>query len=1215
MENFKQKISNVKCSDRLSLSFNNSDYPGEPIYISFRRADQLNADVILNRIEAVLQSNANFIYDSNLITNISHIPMPNGNGRKKKIQGIDTATFFKSKRSLISYQDMNDTFCLAYALILAKAFCDGHNSLLKQLQNHPNLLKEKGLNLCHAALVDLSNGGGPDEIKQFQNYFKNQYRIVVYNGRSGESILYENTIQNNLPKLNILFENNHYVPIKSLTAAFNVSYYCDEIECHKGYASIYKHKCKFVCQSCFIKPPCDLKNISKNCLACSRNFKGEQCFKNHVTRKICENYKKCPTCYTVYVKQKKPHICHTRYCETCQEYLKISHQCYMQNYSSRRKDDESFLYVFFDLECTQDQKLGDYTDRFVHIANLCITQQICSDCITDENIINACSSCGVREHVFYGNECISMFFAHYFNPSIQKKFQSIVFIAHNMSGYDGHFILRHIYSNSGIDTPKIIMNGTKIISIQISRRIKIIDSLSYFQCALANLPKMFQLPIYKGFYPHLFNVHQFFNYVGSIPDAKYFCPDSMSSSSREIFFEWYNDQINSNVVFDNKKELIKYCRLDVEILRKACIKFANNFWQQNKIDPFMDANTIAGACNKVFRSNYLKPNTIGIIPQNGYRFVDNQSYIGLKWLVWQELTNGITIQHAARGFEVKLEHGLKVDGYHHESKTVYEFFGCYFHGCEKCYSGIALTINKSKYDIPLILSRRESTKYKIEKLHHLGYTVVFTYECDFKLELLANPSIDQELSNSPLITCKPLNPRDAFYGGRTNASKLYHKVTDKQKIHYFDIYSLYPYINKYFKYPIGHPKVIVGDDCKKIDLMTFDGIISCQVIAPRQLLYPVLPTHMHGKLMFFLCQKCALTLSNEKCSHSDKDRSFKGTWVIDEVHEAIKQGYRVINIYEMWQYKILQYNKELGIDGLFAPYINKFLKLKAEASGWPLWCADDVLSKLLYIESFELREGVTLDENNVQLNPGLRSNAKLCLNSFWGKFGQRENMTQTVIINSYEELVNKLVDDDIEIQSYIIINENSLLLSFVYITEAVKPLSTTNVAIAAYTTTGARLELYKYLNLLGERILYYDTDSIIFTQDENEINPITEDYLGAMTNELECYGANSYITEFVSGGPKNYAFKVLSPNTNETHYVCKVKGISLNYENSKLINFDKIKEIIFNNSDSDIQVKENKILRTKDNSVFSTKRKKNYNVCYTKRMRIEKFDTLPFGYC
>ena len=67
------------------------------------------------------------------------------------------------------------------------------------------------------------------------------------------------------------------------------------------------------------------------------------------------------------------------------------------------------------------------------------------------------------------------------------------------------------------------------------------------------------------------------------------------------------------------------------------------------------------------------------------------------------------------------------------------------------------------------------------------------------------------------------------------------------------------------------------------------------------------------------------------------------------------------------------------------------------------------------------------------------------------------------------------------------------------------------------------MHLYAYLDKLGERALYCDTDSVIFVQKADE-PPLIEcgDALGDMTSELK---ANEYISEFVSGGPKNYAYK------------------------------------------------------------------------------------------
>ena len=51
----------------------------------------------------------------------------------------------------------------------------------------------------------------------------------------------------------------------------------------------------------------------------------------------------------------------------------------------------------------------------------------------------------------------------------------------------------------------------------------------------------------------------------------------------------------------------------------------------------------------------------------------------------------------------------------------------------------------------------------------------------------------------------PLEPRDAFYGGRTEAFTLFQKDQD---ISYVDVTFLYPYINKTGKINIGHPEIV-----------------------------------------------------------------------------------------------------------------------------------------------------------------------------------------------------------------------------------------------------------------------------------------------------------------------------------------------------------------------------------------------------------------------
>ena len=119
--------------------------------------------------------------------------------------------------------------------------------------------------------------------------------------------------------------------------------------------------------------------------------------------------------------------------------------------------------------------------------------------------------------------------------------------------------------------------------------------------------------------------------------------------------------------------------------------------------------------------------------------------------------------------------------------------------------------------------------------------------------------------------------------------------------------------------------------------------------------------------------------------------------------------------------------------------------------------------------------------------------------------------------------------------------------------EEVIPVSKTNIFIAAFTTARARLELYKYLELLKEQVLYFDTDSIIYLGREGLLQVETDPFLGQMKDET----AGVPIIEFVSGGPKNYSYMLQTGDTE-----CKVRGFTLDEQGRALLNFESMKQHI-----------------------------------------------------
>ena len=89
----------------------------------------------------------------------------------------------------------------------------------------------------------------------------------------------------------------------------------------------------------------------------------------------------------------------------------------------------------------------------------------------------------------------------------------------------------------------------------------------------------------------------------------------------------------------------------------------------------------------------------------------------------------------------------------------------------------------------------------------------------------------------------------------------------------------------------------------------------------------------------------------------------------------------------------------------------RFLKVKQEASGWPSWCVTSN-DRERYISEYAASEGIELDANKINYNPGLRALAKLMLNSFWGKFGQRSDMEKTEVVTEVSRLYDSLKDSD-----------------------------------------------------------------------------------------------------------------------------------------------------------------------------------------------------------
>ncbi|CAC5384164.1 unnamed protein product [Mytilus coruscus] len=380
--------------------------------------------------------------------------------------------------------------------------------------------------------------------------------------------------------------------------------------------------------------------------------------------------------------------------------------------------------------------------------------------------------------------------------------------------------------------------------------------------------------------------------------------------------------------------------------------------------------------------------------------------VALKWLRYVSKSKGIHIQHAHNGGEKNIG-DYRVNDYHKNEdgrEIVFEYHGCFLHGCSKCYSKQTVnTVNKMT-----MADLHQRTLEKKSYLENQGYKYISKWECEFDKEIIENIDIKTFVDSVNYVI--PLEPRNAFSGGRTEDFKLYHEAKDGEQIKYYDVTSLYPFINKTGKVVLEHPTIITDnfDEISK-----YEGLIKCRVQPPRGLHIPVLPAKINNKLMFSLCRTCTELQQTTTCLHTKTETAITGIWVTDELKMAVNKGYIVVNIYEVWHFGAVEQYTILKTGGIFTEYINNFLKMKQEASGWPSWCITEK-HRQKYIHGYFEKEGILLDHNKIEKNPGLRSLAKLMLNSFLGKFGQRQNIPQVEYVSDPSVYFDMLTSDQQE---------------------------------------------------------------------------------------------------------------------------------------------------------------------------------------------------------
>ena len=404
--------------------------------------------------------------------------------------------------------------------------------------------------------------------------------------------------------------------------------------------------------------------------------------------------------------------------------------------------------------------------------------------------------------------------------------------------------------------------------------------------------------------------------------------------------------------------------------------------------------------------------------------------------------------------------------------------------------------------------------------------------------------------------------RDGVRGGRTELFRYYAQAGEETEIHYVDIMSLYPWVLKACRFPTSRRKEYIPEDRnhslpESIHFLLHASperisYLEVDVLPPRDLRIPLLPAVINGKLSFTL------------------DPLVKQKLSCFELRKALELGYKITKVY-----KALYWDKSRV--GVFKDFVDTFLR-------WKLAYSYKGGDKDEYCRLVLENEGITLNPEDLSYNESMRGSCKLILNSSWGKWAQRvfdrlgveyfpefEDELDQLQRDRWKEIITACEQGRLEevqvtsmlaagpeydklqvpmqyaknqtIKAFKSESSSPHLMQISYKTRAtnaeVKPLKNASLIYALLTTSHARLRLYEHMEMLdAEQLLYCDTDSIIYQTKKEGGKRIPTDKckLGAMESEL-CGCPGSTIDEFWGVAPKCYMYTSRCDNKS-----CKKSG-------------------------------------------------------------------------
>ncbi len=947
---------------------------------------------------------------------------------------------------------------------------------------------------------------------------------------------------------------------------------CSNEECSDNLSTFCAlcHHCPNTCKGCqsqecgaLISIPTDLATVPfnerVNCHRCFTKLFSPKCLEMHDANCKARLKLVCANCGKNYHGNTE---CHMTMCYLCTQKVssldREGHQCYIQK-EKPPKPVECLL--AYDFECVR-------SSTGVHIPYLC-TAVIMKSPVLDALVAKLMEEFVTRTvngqvmFIFWGLLDENLVKTKEITDSVldfwiflEKLKQPFTCFAHNAKAYDS-IIVKNVFAKRGFFSDDVT-RGRKILSMSFpDLGLRFIDSTNFIPSALRNLSADFGVnELAKGFFPHAVMSEAYFKQAEQssfkviLPPRSEFEPKygaGKAGQMEEEEFEkfWVNLRARNLSAggYCIREEAITYCISDTLLLATCLVLFQENFQDMvakfsRDFDPFAFM-TLPSAMMNLFLSSCLEKNSIGIIDRAPI-LMRRSAYLLFSYLESEQLCGM---------FELLTDSVALFE----QDNLLVIYSNCYNDGCLKCFAPFMFNNRKKCFmhecrteftnSIRKWTSRYPRMRVKVMNQHCMEIPEWFARAADEYL---------------------PLDPREAYKGGKVEVFKLVHDAP----LQMCDFVSEYPTTllgNSYdplsvddpskklsWPFPVGIPEILVSPPNFKYD-EGLAGIIKCKILPPKGLYAPFLSYRVYSSLkdyevMYGLCKEC-MNFRTWPCTHTDEERAFTGTWTLAEMDHAFSIGYKLVSIREMWIYPTARTD-------IFREFITPFMAEKILSKKDGLVGEDEsfTLKGVKVQEYLESLTGHSYHPNAFSNAPARRTVAKLAQNSFTGKWGEIEVHRSSKVFNdkTMKDLWKLFGNSDVTMRYASIIDEGTKLIVAEYEMRSLasRTARKKNDVIVAYITAYGRIMLSRLEQKLGRALIYEDTDSAFHSMLEV---PAYID--GFRTGDLELELKEA--TNWVSLGRKWYTYT--KPGAAQ---ISKLKGFTLRRLESELTSSSKLKKYL-----------------------------------------------------